>query len=86
MSDDNVIKVSKIRRKGFTEYRVDVRSAIEIPSFETDIPDEFIAGTLANRMREFVNDSVLGECIEVEFMKLGDSFTCPYCGARLGDE
>lgn len=83
MSGDNVITVSKIRREGFTEYRAEVRSVFAVSDYQWDIPDEFVAATLANQMREFVNASVLGECVEVEFKKLGDSFTCPCCGAKV---
>ena len=83
MSGDNVMKVMKIRREGFTEYRVDVRSVFAVSDFQPHIPDEFVAATLANQIREFVNASVLGECIEIEYRKLGDSFTCPNCGAKV---
>ena len=65
MSGDNVIKVMKIRREGFTEYRAEVSSAFAMPDFESHISDEFVAAKLANQLREFVNASVLGECIEV---------------------
>ena len=82
MSGDGIIKVSKIRREGFTEYRAEVRSAFAVPDTQSDIPDEFIAAKLANQMREFVNASVLGECVETEYKKLGDNWTCPYCGAK----
>ena len=85
-SGDNTIKVMKIRREGFTEYRIDVRSAFAVPYFESHIQDEYIAATLANQIREFVNASVLGECIEIEYRKLGDSWTCPYCGAKVVSE
>lgn len=89
MSGDNVIKVSKIMRDGFVEYRAEVRSVLIVPYFqskyknESRIPDEYVAATLANNMREFVNSSVLGECIETEYKKLGDDWTCPRCGSRL---
>lgn len=86
MSGDNVIKVMKIRREGFTEYRAEVRSVFAVSDFQSNIPDEFVAATLANQIREFVNASVLGECIEIEYKKLGDSWTCPYCGAKVIEE
>lgn len=82
MGDDNIIKVSKIKREGFTEYRAEVRSVFAVSDFQSHIPDEFIAATLANQLREFVNSSVLGECIEAEYEKLGDDWACPLCGAR----
>lgn len=83
MSGDNIIEVAKIRREGFTEYRVEVSSAFAMPGYQSHIPDEYIAAKLANQIREFVNASVLGECIEVEYKKLGDSWTCPYCGRKV---
>lgn len=83
MSGDNVMKVMKIRREGFTEYRVVVGSIFAVSGFQPQIPDEYIAAKLANQIREFVNSSVLGECIEIEYKKLGDSWTCPYCGAKV---
>ena len=86
MSGDNVIKVMKIRREGFTEYRAEVSSAFAMPDFESHIPDEFVAAKLANQLREFVNASVLGECIEIEYRKLEDNWTCPYCGAKVVGE
>lgn len=86
MSGDNILKVKKIRREGFTEYRVEVRSAFAVSGFQPDIPDEFIAATLANQLREFVNASVLGECIEIEYKKLEGDWTCPCCGARIAEE
>ena len=83
MSGDNIIKVMKISREGFTEYRADIRSAFSVPGLHQGIPDEFIAGALANQMREFVNSSVLGECIETEYKKLEDNWTCPCCGQKV---
>ena len=84
MSGDNVIKVMKIRREGFTEYRIEVKSVMAISDFiNSDIPTEFISATLANQLREFVNASALGECIEIEYRKLGDNYTCPYCGSEV---
>lgn len=83
MNGDNIIKVKKIRREGFTEYRADIRSVFAVPGLRPDIPDEFVAATLANQMREFVNSSVLGECIETEYKKLEDNWTCPCCGQRV---
>ena len=85
MSGDNIIKVTKIRREGFTEYRAEVRSVFAVSDFQSNIPDEFITAMLANQIREFVNASVLGECIEIEYKKLGDSLTCPLCGTKLVD-
>lgn len=86
MSGDNVIKVKKIKREDFTEYRVEVRSSFAIYDLHPDPPDEFVAGTLANQLREFVNASVLGECIEIEYKKLEGDWTCPCCGARISEE
>lgn len=86
MSGDNVIKVMKIRREGFTEYRAEVSSAFAVSDFQSYIPDKFVAATLANQLREFVNASVLGECIEIEYRKLEDGWTCPYCGAKVVGE
>lgn len=86
MSGDNVIKVAKIRREGFTEYRAEVRSVFALSDFRSNIPDEFIAAMLANQIREFVNTSALGECIEIEYERLGDSWTCPCCGAKVVGE
>lgn len=83
MSGDNAIKVMKIKREGFTEYRADVRSVFAVSDLQPDIPDEFVAATLANQMREFVNASVLGECIEIEYRKLEGNYTCPCCGVRI---
>lgn len=83
MSSDNIIEVRKIKREGFTEYRADVRSVFAVSDLQPDIPDEFVAATLANQLREFVNTSVLGECIEVEYRKLEGSTTCPICGREL---
>ena len=85
MSGDNIIKVMKIRRDGFTEYRAEVSSVFSVSDFQSHIPDEFVAATLANQIREFVNASVLGECIEIEYKKLGDSLTCPCCGRKVVD-
>ena len=70
MNGNNVINVRKIRREGFTEYRVEVSSAFTMPDFESRIPDEFVAAKFVNQLREFVNASVLGECIEVAYIKL----------------
>lgn len=86
MSGDNVIKVMKIRREGFTEYRAEVSSVFAVSDFQQHIPDEYIAATLANQIREFVNASVLGECIETEYKKLGDDWTCPCCGRKVVSE
>ncbi len=86
MSGDNVIKVTKIRRVGFTEYRADVRGVFIVSDIQLGIPDEFIAATLANQIREFVNASILGECIEIEYKKLEGDWTCPCCGARVSEE
>ena len=86
MSGDNVMKVMKIRREGFTEYRVVVGSIFAASDSRSNIPDEYIAAKLANQIREFVNSSVLGECIEIEYKKLGDKLTCPYCGSKLVGE
>ena len=86
MGGDNVIKVMKVRRGCFTEYRVEVKSVMAVSDFQSDIPSEYIAATLANKIREFVNASVLGECIEIEYRKLGDNYTCPYCGAKVVSE
>lgn len=83
MSGDNVINVRKIRHGGCTEYIADIRSVFAVSDFQSQIPDEYIAATLANQIREFVNASVLGECIEIEYRKLGDSLTCPCCGAKV---
>lgn len=83
MSFDKSIKVSKIKREGVTEYRAEVRSVFVVSDFMPRIPDEFIAATLTNNMREFVNSSVLDECIETEYKKLGDDWTCPTCGKKL---
>ena len=86
MSGNNVINVMKIKHGGFIEYRAEVSSAFAMPDFESHIPDEFVAAKLANQLREFVNASVLGECIEVEYKKLGDDWICPYCGAKVVGE
>ena len=86
MNGENILKVSKIRREGFTEYRAEVRSTFAVPDFQSYIPDEFVAGTLANQIREFVNASVLGECIETEYRELGEDWTCPCCGAKVVSE
>ena len=85
MNGDNIIKVTKVRRDGFTEYRAEVRSVFAVSNFQPDIPDEFITATLANQIREFVNASVLGECIEIEYKKLEGKQTCPLCGHKLDD-
>lgn len=76
MNGDNVINVKKIRHEGFTEYRVEVSSAFTMPDFESQIPDDFVAAKLANQLREFVNASVLGECIEVEYKNLKNLKKC----------
>lgn len=86
MNGDNAIKVAKIKREGFTEYRAEVRSVFAVPDFQSHIPDEFIAATLANQIREFVNSSVLGECIEIKYKELGDNWTCPCCGQKVVGE
>lgn len=86
MSDGNIINVTKIKHKGFTEYRAEVRSVFAVSDFQSHIPDEYIAATLANQMREFVNASVLGECIEIECKELGDDWTCPCCGRKVVGE
>ena len=85
MSGDNKIKVMKIRRDGFTQYRVDVSSVFALPDFQSYIPDEFVAARLANQMREFVNSSVLDDHIEIYYRELGDGWTCPCCGRKVVD-
>lgn len=86
MDGDNKIKVSRIRREGYVEYRVEIGSVIAVSDYQSNVPPEFIAATLANHIREFVNGSVLGEVIDYEYRKLGDSWTCPYCGSKVVGE
>jgi len=85
MSDDNVIKATKIiGRNGFTEYRVDVRSTVAIPDWDSHIPDDYvIAAMLANQLREFVNSAILDKHVEIAYRELGDERTCPCCGRSM---
>lgn len=86
-SGDNIIKAMRvIGRNGITEYRVDVRSVLAIPDYEQNIPDKFIAASLANQLREFVNSSVLDERIETEYRTIINGCTCPCCGRKLEDK
>ena len=83
MNCNNIIKVMKIKRDSFTQYCLDVRSTIAIPDYQSHIPDEFVAATLANNIREFVNSSVLDKHVETEYRELEEEWTCPCCGQKV---
>lgn len=82
MSEMKAYKIVDDNRE-MVEYRIEVR----VSRFEDayrHVPDKFIAGYMANELRELVNRSTLSEHVEEVCKRDFPKSVCPKCLREVG--
>ena len=86
MSEKYIVVERIARNDGMIEYRARVTAAFCVDTgMDVVVPAEYLAGYIANELREYVADATVFDQIKEKVVdyREKDTFTCPTCGKTL---